>query len=123
MAALRAGHTVGLGRSGSRPRPDLHPRRPLGRICGPGGAHPGDRQVNQIRVHRLRALLSVAAAVVVGLALTGCGSNDNSNNNADGETAHTEPVSGSTTGGTTARGSLADAKVQLTPIADVRAPV
>jgi glucose/arabinose dehydrogenase len=78
--------------------------------------------VTPIRIRSGRALVSLAVTLVLGLALTACGSSDN-NANSDGETAHTEPVSGSTTGTTTAGTSLADAKVQLTPIADVRAPV
>ena len=67
----------------------------------------------------------VAVSVALALLIAGCGSNDNANSNGDdGETAHTEPVSGSTTGATSPSGAtLAGAEVQLTPIADVRAPV
>ena len=70
--------------------------------------------------HVRRAL--AAASVAVVLVVAGCGANDNAND--DGDTAHTEPVSGSTTGATSPNGAtLADTEVQLTPIADVRAPV
>ena len=52
------------------------------------------------RIRRGRAVVSLAVTLALGFTLTACGSSDN--NNGDGETAHTEAVSGSTTGDTTA---------------------
>jgi glucose/arabinose dehydrogenase len=58
--------------------------------------------------------------------VTACSSTEGTDTTADdGDTAHTEAVSGSTAGpnDTTANVSLADVAIELTPIAEVRAPV
>jgi glucose/arabinose dehydrogenase len=66
----------------------------------------------------------LAGALGLAVVVAGCGSNGGgANDNANGETAHTEPLSTAATGTATTAASLADAKVQLTPIAEVRAPV
>ncbi len=67
-----------------------------------------------------RALIGTTVGMT--LVLAGCGSSDNHANDNGGETAHTEPLSAGTTGTSTA-GSLADVRVQLTQIAEMRSPV
>lgn len=68
--------------------------------------------------------------VLAGLAsvtfLVACGSNGDNASDGEGETAHTEAISGSTVtsvDGGTANGSLEEVRIELTPVAEVRSPV